>query len=258
MGDSLGGDSAGREGSVLAQRRMGNGGPRNPDGTWLADVERGPYKPFPFQVGAQFGELTCVAWERKTTIAEYKNKHAYQPRMRCSCGWEGLVERANLRAGRTTRCNTCAKQKAARTLRQRQGYEEHCADAVHRERLITRISSIVSRCHNESNSVYADYGGRGIRVHAEWLAGRTGFLAYLVTLDGWDKPELQLDRIDNNRGYEPGNLRFCTRSENASNKRKIKARDVEELKRRIVALEQENANLRHSAGGAAQPVPSPD
>jgi hypothetical protein len=82
------------------------------------------------------------------------------------------------------------------------------------------------------------------------VESRADFLRYLLTLDGWDKPELQLDRIDNEQGYVPGNLRFCTRSTNMANKRKIKARDVESLKRRIALLEQENANLRHSDGGA--------
>lgn len=137
-------------------------------------------------------------------------------------------------------------------------YADVVADPAHRNRLLDRISACIVRCANPASAVYADYGGRGIRVWSAWVESRVDFLRYLLTLDGWDKPELQLDRIDNNRGYEPGNLRFCTRSENAANKRRIKASDVEELKRRISALEQENANLRHSAGGATQPVPSPD
>ena len=77
------------------------------------------------------------------------------------------------------------------------------------------------------------------------MGDRVAFLRYLVGLQGWDQPELQLDRIDNNRGYEPGNLRFVTRSVNMANKRKITAREVVELQRRIESLEAENANLRH-------------
>lgn len=82
-------------------------------------------------------------------------------------------------------------------------------------------------------------------MYAPWVEHRVEFLRYLVGLDGWDAPALQLDRIDNNKGYEPGNLRFVTRSVNMSNKRKIKARDVEGLKLELRRLEAENADLRH-------------
>jgi hypothetical protein len=93
--------------------------------------------------------------------------------------------------------------------------------------------------------VYPDYGGRGITVYQGWVENRVEFLRYLVGLDGWDRPELQLDRIDNNRGYAPSNLRFVSRSVNMSNKRRITAREVESLRQRIATLEAENADLRH-------------
>jgi hypothetical protein len=140
----------------------------------------------------------------------------------------------------------------------RAGFEAVCADAAHRERLLTRISSIVSRCTNPGNAVYPDYGGRGIAVHPAWLDDRAAFLRYLVGLDGWDVPALQLDRIDNNRGYEPGNLRFVTRSQNMSNKRKIKARDVEHLRVELRRLEAENADLRHRLRRAEKQLHHPD
>ena len=87
-------------------------------------------------------------------------------------------------------------------------------------------------------------------MHPAWVADRTKFLAYLVKLDGWDNHKLQLDRKDNERGYVPGNLRFVTRSVNMANKRRITAREVVELRRRIAALEAENADLRHRHGGS--------
>lgn len=140
----------------------------------------------------------------------------------------------------------------------RAGFEAVCSDATHRERLLNRISAIIVRCTNPESNVYPDYGGRGITVYPEWLANRVEFLRYLVGLDGWDKPELQLDRIDNNGGYVPGNLRFVTRGQNMANKRRISAREVEELKRRISALEAENADLRHRAGRTKEPLHDPD
>lgn len=237
VGTTSGAGAAGREGSADSVRDKCNFGPRNLDGTWMAGVERGPKKPFPFAVGTVFGELTCVRWG--------KHWGYYNPWMRCSCGWEGFVVRQNVLAGRSTRCDRCAKRKAVETRWERRGYYAICPDNTHRDRLLDRISAIIVRCTNPAATTYPDYGGRGITVHPEWLEDRTAFLRYLVSLPGWDQPQLQLDRIDNNGGYVPGNLRFVTRSENMANKRKITARSVEVLKRRIAALEAENADLRH-------------
>jgi hypothetical protein len=73
----------------------------------------------------------------------------------------------------------------------------------------------------------------GITVFPEWVADRRGFLAHLVTLDGWDRPELELDRENNSLGYTPGNLRFIPKADNAKNRRTVRQ------------LEAEIADLRH-------------
>lgn len=155
------------------------------------------------------------------------------------------MDRTNLRGGRTTRCNTCAKKKATATRMAKAGFEAVCPDTAHRERLLDRISAIIVRCTNPKSAAYPDYGGRGITVHPAWVEYRVEFLRYLVSLDGWDQPSLQLDRIDNNGGYVPGNLRFVTRNVNMANKRKTTAREVEALKQQIASLEAANADLRH-------------
>lgn len=112
-------------------------------------------------------------------------------------------------------------------------------DDEHRARLLNRLSSIISRCTNPKCRVYPSYGGRGITVHDEWIKDRWSFLRYVQTLPGWDNPELQLDRIDNDSGYAPGNLRFVTCSENAKNKRHANV-----MSQKIISLEKENAKLR--------------
>lgn len=258
VGDAPRGGAAGREGGADGARDQRNFGPRNPDGTWMGGVERGPSRPFPFPVGAVIGELTCLGWQRREEGPEWRRCSLYQPYMRCSCGWEGFMHRANLRGGRTTRCNTCAKKKATATRMARRGLLQICPDGAHRDRLLDRISAIIVRCTNSQSATYPDYGGRGITVHPAWVADRVEFLRYLVGLDGWNKPELQLDRIDNSGGYVPGNLRFVTRSVNMANKRRITAREVEALKQRIAGLEAENADLRHRLRGSTESLHHPD
>jgi hypothetical protein len=59
-----------------------------------------------------------------------------------------------------------------------------------------------------------------------------------MTLDGWDNPKLELDRIDVNKGYEPNNLRFVTRSQNQRNRRSVQdmQKHIDELKAEVAKL----------------------
>jgi hypothetical protein len=75
---------------------------------------------------------------------------------------------------------------------------------------------MIQRCTDPNSKSYANYGGRGIAVCREW---RESFEAFARDVsDGYD-PQLELDRIDNSRGYEPGNIRWIPRIANARNKR---------------------------------------
>ena len=59
---------------------------------------------------------------------------------------------------------------------------------------------------------------RGIRVCDEWMNDYEAFAAYVRANLG-DRPEgYSLDRIDNDKGYEPGNIRWATARQQASNR----------------------------------------
>lgn len=75
---------------------------------------------------------------------------------------------------------------------------------------------MLHRCHNEFDKDFKNYGGRGIVVCDRW---RTSFENFLADVGRKPSPAHQIDRKDNDKGYEPGNVRWTTAVGNANNRR---------------------------------------
>lgn len=102
------------------------------------------------------------------------------------------------------------------------------------KKLLQLGSAVRQRCTNPNSIGFSNYGGRGInfkfvsvRSFAEWVADNLGL-----------KPSLEhsIDRIDNNGNYEPGNLRWATKTEQARNKRVYKRTENGERIRKLKEL----------------------
>ena len=78
-----------------------------------------------------------------------------------------------------------------------------------------RWRQMMYRCHW---TPIENYGLRGIQVYEGWHDVRV-FLEYLDSVLGPCPAGHSLDRIDNDGNYEPGNIRWATKSEQASNRR---------------------------------------
>lgn len=75
---------------------------------------------------------------------------------------------------------------------------------------------IKQRCLNPNHRAYPNYGGRGITIALEWV---DDFEAFLVHVGFRPTPKHSLDRINNDRGYEPGNVRWVSWVEQNRNRR---------------------------------------
>lgn len=124
---------------------------------------------------------------------------------RCDCGtlfvidWSVILRPA-------PRCVYCAR-KAPRTARGLAGTPEH-----------TVWRKMCERCHKPYAKSFEEYGGRGIKVCDEWR-GRKGFARFIDHIGPKPSPSHQIDRIDNDGDYEPGNVRWATPTQNARNRR---------------------------------------
>lgn len=88
----------------------------------------------------------------------------------------------------------------------------------HKE-LFNLWQTMKTRCENPKRENFERYGARGITVCEEWHEARK-FVEWALC-NGYKKG-LQLDRIDNNKGYSPENCRFVTPVENNRNRRNAK------------------------------------
>lgn len=128
----------------------------------------------------------------------------------CDCG-KSVTRTIPYRSGHST---SCGCQKAGWGNKGRTPASK--THGLSRTRVKRVWANMISRCHDPRNHRYADYGGRGVAVCAAWRD--------LPTFASWAlrhgySDELQLDRIDNDKGYSPMNCRFVTPAENMANMR---------------------------------------
>lgn len=142
--------------------------------------------------GRVCGRLTVLerASNRDDTKAYWK--------CRCACGKETVVSGDKLRRGR----QSC-------------GCIIHVHD-MHRTPEYKAWRGAIGRCIHKSHPSWRWYGARGIKVCAAW---RLDFLAFFREIGPRPSSKHSLDRIDNNRDYEPGNVRWATAAEQLKNRR---------------------------------------
>lgn len=160
-------------------------------------------------IGTTFNNLTVVEDLGMVLNPDWAcKKKLHLLRLLCKCGNESIVPLSALNSGITKSCG-CLRKEILGTIRIKHGLYKHP--------LFRIWLGINKRCSNINDSIFKNYGGRGIKVCEDW---RNDFLAFYnwAIEHKWQKG-LQIDRIDNNGGYEPSNCRIVTPKENCNNKR---------------------------------------
>lgn len=161
--------------------------------------------PASLRSGVRVGFLELVS--RRAGFADRRSAWL----VRCDCGVTKYVAEVPLARGRTKSCG-CRAAWFGRTNNLRHGHAGRGALTAE----YAAWMAMRSRCTNPKNNSFRDYGARGIRVCERWSKS---FESFLADVGRRPSPGHSIDRIDNSRGYEPGNVRWATRYQQNSNRR---------------------------------------
>lgn len=162
-------------------------------------------KYIPISVGDRKGRWLITSVAAPVFYSGYAHR---QWLCRCDCGTERIVKENSLQTGKSSSCG-CLTRERASIVNTTHGKSQDCAE-------YRSWQAMLQRCHNPNYSRYADYGGRGIVVCEKW---RLSFEDFLADVGAKPSDRHSIDRIKNDRGYEPGNCRWSLPHEQMTNRR---------------------------------------
>ena len=150
----------------------------------------------PEMAGSRYGWVEIISQEKRWNKAM---NHCYVLTKCVSCGsiqWQDLN---NLKSGKSKGCQHCSQPRKVPKWLDR------------------RLTAAKQRCENPRSPGYVNYGGCGIKFD---FPSVTDAGLYLLETHGFPPRNMEIDRIDTNGNYAPGNLRFVEHWVNCVNQRR--------------------------------------
>lgn len=170
-------------------------------------------------------ELAGQTFGRFYVIAEHgrdsKDRILWWCRCSCDAATECAVLGSRLRNGHTTSCG-CVKRERNAAIGSLM-LEHHVTHGLSRTPTHKSWDAMMQRCTNPNHEAYDRYGGAGIEVCDRW---RNSFSLFVEDM-GIRPPGTTIERIDNDVGYEPGNCRWATWTEQGRHRRNVKLDEVD-------------------------------
>jgi hypothetical protein len=126
---------------------------------------------------------------------------------KCDCG---AIEKVTVQSVISNRSKSCFKCSIL--------YRQGKINGLSKTPLYKVWAGMKGRCRSKRDAAYQYYGARGIKICERWASSFLNFLE-----DMGPRPDgYQIDRIDNDGNYEPGNCRWVSALENFHNRRTSK------------------------------------
>lgn len=154
-------------------------------------------------IGEKFGRWTVLK-------NAGKNKYgALLVDCECECGVRKKIRGSHLTAGKILSCGCYQEEEKIK----RMTIHGHTIGGHTDEYRIWAKMRV--RCTDKNSPDYHNYGGRGIIICKEW----ENYINFYNDMGERPSKEHSIDRIDNDKGYFPGNCKWSTKKEQANNRR---------------------------------------